>query len=82
MIQRNLNKMATIRAIGQTGLTMRKLVIAGVLAALGLCAPASLPAQTYTTLANFNDTDGSEPLGGMVQGTDGNFYGTTPGTVF
>ena len=32
---------------------------------------------TLTTLYNFSFTDGSEPDGGLVQGSDGNFYGTT-----
>ncbi len=36
------------------------------------------PAQTFTTLVSFNGTDGSDPeYGPLVQGTDGNFYGTT-----
>jgi uncharacterized repeat protein (TIGR03803 family) len=33
------------------------------------------PAQTFTTLSNFNEIDGSP--NSLVQGTDGNFYGTT-----
>jgi uncharacterized protein (TIGR03437 family) len=47
------------------------------------------PAQTFTTLASFNGTNGNEPLGPVVQGADGNFYGTTElggannlGTIF
>jgi uncharacterized repeat protein (TIGR03803 family) len=49
------------------------------------------PAGTLTTLHSFNGTDGGSPYGGLglVQGTDGNFYGTTNlggansyGTVF
>ena len=56
-----------------------------------ICASAvSLPAQTLTTLLNFNGATGSSPgYGALVQGTDGNFYGTTEeggvsgfGTVF
>jgi uncharacterized repeat protein (TIGR03803 family) len=36
------------------------------------------PAGTLTTLYSFTDaTDGSEPYAPPVQGTDGNFYGTT-----
>ena len=48
-----------------------------MLAALWLCGSGSLPAQTYTTLFNFNFSDGNLPIGGLVQATDGNFYGTT-----
>jgi uncharacterized repeat protein (TIGR03803 family) len=50
---------------------------------------ASAKAQTLTTLFSFDSTDGSVPVTGLVQGTDGNFYGTTlnggangDGTVF
>src|SRR5579859_127772 len=34
-------------------------------------------AQTFTTLAIFNGTNGEEPIGPLVQGLNGNFYGTT-----
>ena len=47
------------------------------------------PSGTLTTVYSFNYTDGSEPWAGLVQGTDGSFYGTTEwggtyghGTVF
>jgi uncharacterized repeat protein (TIGR03803 family) len=46
-------------------------------------------AGLLTTLVSFNGTNGSYPAGGLVQGSDGNFYGTTEsggansiGTVF
>ena len=40
------------------------------------------PSGTHTTLYSFAgspDNDGSEPDAGLVQGSDGNFYGTTTG---
>ena len=45
--------------------------------------------SSVTVLASFNGTNGSHPVGGLMQGSDGNFYGTTTyggvggrGTVF
>jgi uncharacterized repeat protein (TIGR03803 family) len=37
------------------------------------------PAQTFTTLTSFSGANGSSPFAPLVQGTDGNFYGTTDG---
>ncbi len=34
-------------------------------------------AQTYTTLASFDSTNGVNPTEALIQGVDGNFYGTT-----
>ena len=33
-------------------------------------------AQTFKTLVNFDKTNGADPSVGLVQGRDGNFYGT------
>ena len=43
-----------------------------------VCAAAVTPsyAQTLTTLLTFGGTDGSTPISGLVQGMDGNYYGT------
>ncbi len=57
--------------------------------ALLAASAISSPAQTFSTLANFAGPNGSNPFAGVVQGIDGNFYGTTyyggvnnSGTVF
>ena len=52
------------------------------LAALWLCVSGPLPAQTVTTLFSFDGHDGVQPATGLVQGTDGNLYGTTQETIF
>ena len=36
-------------------------------------------AQTFNTWVNFDGTDGGGPVASLVQGLDGNFYGTTTG---
>jgi uncharacterized repeat protein (TIGR03803 family) len=37
------------------------------------------PGGTFTNVHNFNGSDGSDIIGGLLQGADGNFYGTAGG---
>jgi len=54
---------------------------------LELCSRLT-PENDLTTLHSFDQNDGSDPFGKLVQGTDGNYYGTTSqgstnvGTIF
>jgi len=68
----------------------RKALWTACIAALCLFGAVEASAQSFTTLLSFNGADGESPYyGPLVQGTDGNFYGTTEiggtygyGTVF
>jgi uncharacterized repeat protein (TIGR03803 family) len=57
-----------------------------VCAVVALCATTAiaLPAQTFTTLFNFNGAPGAQPRGALMQAADGDLYGTTynRGTVY
>jgi uncharacterized repeat protein (TIGR03803 family) len=79
MTCRNLYGSTPIRtlALGALLATTRKSRTSIMLAALCLCASASLPAQTFTTLYLFGA--GGNPDAGLVQGADGNLYGVTAG---
>lgn len=68
-------------------------ILAAACIALLLCClmtPVMASAQTFTTLLNFTGSNGANPLfGSLIQGKDGNFYGTasaggahSQGTVF
>jgi uncharacterized repeat protein (TIGR03803 family) len=48
-------------------------------AMLVLFAAIGASGQTFTSLLDFDGTNGSYPLGYLAQGTDGNFYGVTNG---
>jgi uncharacterized repeat protein (TIGR03803 family) len=54
---------------------LKLITVSIFLLSIATCVASS--AQTYTTLASFDGTNGRVPQGQLVQGRDGNFYGTT-----
>ncbi len=65
--------MKTIRMVGD----IRNQAIGCMVFALCLATGIGARAQTYTTLLEFNQKDGENPEAGLVQATNGYFYGTT-----
>ena len=68
---------------------LRKRNLPVIVAAIITIGCITVSAQTLTTLHSFNGGDGRSPEAALVQGSDGNFYGTTVlggahfrGTVF
>ncbi len=68
---------------------LRKGNLLAIVAAIITLGCITVSAQPLTTLHSFNGADGNSPEAALVQGGDGNFYGTTPlggahakGTVF
>jgi uncharacterized repeat protein (TIGR03803 family) len=53
--------------------------VGGAVCVLSAAMAMTLPAQTFTALASFNGKDGISPLGGLIQGVNGDGYGTTYG---
>jgi uncharacterized repeat protein (TIGR03803 family) len=78
MISRNAHPFTAVRefALATLFASTRKSGISLLLAALWLCAPASLRAQTFTSVFSFDGANGIAPVG-LVQATDGNLYGIT-----
>src|SRR5271166_1721646 len=61
---------------------MRKLVLSKMVSIVFVCAfcaatAITSPAQTLTTLAAFAGPNGANPQSTLIQGIDGNLYGTT-----
>jgi uncharacterized repeat protein (TIGR03803 family) len=75
--------MAKLQMHGRSVLTTWRRVIeftkiAGMMAAVCGALLGTALAQTYTTIASFDVTNGWMPSTPLVQGVDGNLYGTTP----
>src|ERR1700739_2815134 len=51
--------------------------VASIAAAFCVATAIASPARTFTVLANFNGKNGEAADGPLVQGANGNLYGTT-----
>src|ERR1700719_3387537 len=57
-------------------LTMKTLKLVAIVLSLLAFRSGGAWGQTLTTLWSFSGDDGAAPYDGLVQGSDGNFYGT------
>jgi uncharacterized repeat protein (TIGR03803 family) len=77
-LMNHLCRTSTIRP-----LTLFALLFTAAFAAFAGNTPETAPPLSETLLHSFSNTgDGAYPAGGMILGSDGNFYGTTCGTAF
>jgi len=65
--------------LGICGRTANAALALAIMLVLAVFATGSAQAQTFTTLYSFEGAAGAQPYAGLVQGTDGRFYGTTQG---
>src|SRR2546426_6692086 len=89
--QRRKVSMKSIPSKTNSSILVRSMIVLAVLIATTafLLSPPPTHANSVPLYSFSGYSDGAEPLGGLVQGSDGDFYGTTfyggasgPGTVF
>ena len=65
------------KSLQKNGCHVPKFPFKFVIAFLLTAAAPFIEAQTFLTLCSFSSTNGANPGGALIQGNDGNFYGTT-----